>query len=214
MAEDSGIEEGFIPLWPTIFIKKIIPDHEEPNAELIALVLEMDREMENLTTDYRTDFFTVKHAAVDWLRQRINQATTAYFKWLGIGYGVKGMIQGWPNIARFGDYHDYHNHPGAYLSGTYSAKVPEKLEKLNTRSDLRPGHITFYDPRYAANMTAISGDPYLEAEHTVLPRPGLLMMWPAFVNHFVHPNLSKELRISVSFNVVLRPADDQLPPTV
>lgn len=36
-------------------------------------------------------------------------------------------------------------------------------------------------------------------------------MWPAFTNHFVHPNLSKTPRISVSFNTVLRPKNEQLP---
>jgi hypothetical protein len=36
-------------------------------------------------------------------------------------------------------------------------------------------------------------------------------MWPAFLHHLVHPNLSHETRISVSFNVVLRWKEDYLP---
>ena len=38
-----------------------------------------------------------------------------------------------------------------------------------------------------------------------------MLMWPAFINHFVHPNLSKTPRISVSFSTVLRPKHEQLP---
>ena len=34
---------------------------------------------------------------------------------------------------------------------------------------------------------------------------------PAFVKHFVHPNLSKQTRISISFNIVLKWSDDYLP---
>ena len=87
----------------------------------------------------------------------------------------------------------------------------ETRETLKSRSDVRPGRITFYDPRQGSNMTAIKNDPNIEPEHTVLPEPGLMLLWPAFVNHFVHPNLSKETRISISFNIVLKWSDEYLP---
>ena len=106
---------------------------------------------------------------------------------------------------------DPHNHPWSYLSGTYYVKMPTTRETLQSRGDVRPGCITFYDPRQGVNMTAIKNDPYVDPEHTVLPEPGLLLLWPAFVNHFVHPNLSKETRISISFNIVLKWSDDYLP---
>jgi hypothetical protein len=89
--------------------------------------------------------------------------------------------------------------------------VPKGREPLKTRADLRPGHISFYDPRPGVNMTAIKGDPYVDPEFTVAPEPGLLMMWPGFINHFVHPNLSKQARITISFNIVLKWSDDYLP---
>ena len=45
----------------------------------------------------------------------------------------------------------------------------------------------------------------------MLPEPGLLMMWPAFLSHFIHPNLSKDTRVSVSFNIVLKWQDHYVP---
>ncbi len=39
----------------------------------------------------------------------------------------------------------------------------------------------------------------------------MLLMWPAFINHFVHSNLSKGRRVSISFNIVLKWADHYLP---
>ena len=79
---------------------------------------------------------------------------------------------------------------------------------------MRPGAITFYDPRGAANMTAIKGDPQIEAEFTVRPKAGDILLWPAFLTHFVHPNLSKQPRVSISFNAVLKWSDAYLPDQV
>lgn len=52
-------------------------------------------------------------------------------------------------------------------------------------------------------MTAIKDDPQIEPEYTVSPKPGMILLWPAFIMHYVHPNLSEELRISISFNLIV-----------
>ncbi|NIM27111.1 MAG: hypothetical protein GTO67_11005 [Gammaproteobacteria bacterium] len=204
--------DGFVNLWPTILLKRVLPDADSANAELERLIEDLDERHRNLTTDYRSDnLFTMENAAAAWLRECVNITVADYFRHLGMNYDIRWSLQAWANVNRFGDYHDYHNHPHAYLSGTYYVRVPEDREKLETRSDLRPGRITLYDPRACANMTAIKGDPYVEPEYTIAPQPGLILLWPAFLNHFVHPNLSKQPRLSVSFNVMLKWSDDYLP---
>ena len=60
-------------------------------------------------------------------------------------------------------------------------------------------------------MNSINKDPYVEPEYTVFSKIGDLLMWPAFLNHFVHPNLSNETRVSLSFNIILKWSDDYLP---
>jgi hypothetical protein len=35
----------------------------------------------------------------------------------------------------------------------------------------------------------------------VQPSAGTLLMWPSPMQHAVHPNLSEELRITISFNL-------------
>ncbi|HCL69346.1 MAG TPA: hypothetical protein DIC49_07490, partial [Gammaproteobacteria bacterium] len=55
------------------------------------------------------------------------------------------------------------------------------------------------------------GDGEIDPEHRIRPIAGQLLLWPAFLHHLVHPNLSHETRISVSFNVVLRWSDEYLP---
>ena len=141
----------------------------------------------------------------------INVSINDYAKNLGIDYEMDWHVQAWPNVNRFGDYHNLHNHPHSWLSGTYYVQVPTDTGEHEGRSDLNPGAISFFDPRAQANMLAVKGDGQVEAEHRVMPEPGMLLIWPAFVHHLVHPNLSKEKRISVSFNVVLNWRDSYLP---
>lgn len=215
MADAEAGGDGFKALWPTIFMQATLPGHELANQELEKVIRALERDNRALTTDYlEANFLVHEHPAVAWLRECVNKTVVRYFRHLGMTYDIEWTLQGWPNINRFGDYHDYHNHPHAYLSGTYYVRLPEGMEKLETRKDVRPGCITFYDPRYGANMTAIKGDPYIEAEYTVRPEAGQILLWPAFINHFVHPNLSKSLRVSVSFNVVLKWKDEYLPEQV
>ncbi len=205
-------EEGFKRLWPTILLERTLPDTQAANEELVRLIESLDSEHTDLTTDYRSgNLFSLEHAAAAWLKDCVNVTVRDYFQHLGMDYDIRWSLQAWANVNRFGDYHDYHNHPHAYLSGTYYVRVPTRFESLETRNDVRPGRLTLYDPRACANMTAIKGDPYIDPEYTVEPKSGMILLWPAFVNHFVHPNLSKQARLSVSFNVLLKWSDDYLP---
>lgn len=206
--------DGFLALWPTLMMQRVLPGHEAANAVLRPLILDLDAGRADLTTDYRADnFLAGSHPAVAWLRECVNRSTRDYLARCGLGYPVDWTVQGWPNVNRLGDYHDPHNHPHAYLSGTYYVAVPTARETgEGGRADARPGRISFYDPRGAgANMTAIRDDPNIEAEHTVTPVPGMILLWPAFLMHFVHPNLARTPRLSVSFNIVLKWRDEYLP---
>jgi len=208
----STDENEIIDLWPTKMVRRHLADCVSWNKELVKLVRDLEKKNRSLTTDYLApDLFNMDHAAVNWLRENLNATVIEYLQHLGIDYPVNWTITGWANVNRFGDYHDPHNHPWSYLSGTYYVKMPTSRETLKSRNDVRPGQITFYDPRQGVNMLSIKNDAYVDPEYTVLPVPGLLMLWPGFVNHFIHPNLSKETRISISFNIVLKWSDDYLP---
>lgn len=223
MASDVD-SDGFRQLWPTLFLQRELPGSVDANTLLTALILQQDDEKSSLTTSYREqDFFSQDHPAVDWLKTCINKTVVDYLVKQGINYDVKWSIQGWANINRTGDYHSLHNHPHSYLSGTYYVKAPLQaytkngLTDTNTvtlnpqRSDLNPGDISFFDPRAQANTLAIAGDAQIEAEHRITPTAGMLLLWPSFLHHFVHPNFATEERISVSFNIVLSWNDNFIP---
>lgn len=203
--------DGIIDLWPTKMLRRQLPNFAEPNQELLKLIREMEKSNKSLTTDYRdNNLLNIDHPGANWLRGAVNDTVIQYLQAIGIDYPVDWQIHAWANVNRMGDYHDLHNHPHSYLSGTYYVKVPAP-DQSGQRGDGRPNHITFYDPRPGINMVSIKNDPYIEPEFTMLPKPGLIMLWPAFLNHFVHPNLSKETRVSVSFNIILKWADHYLP---
>jgi uncharacterized protein (TIGR02466 family) len=204
--------DGFIRLWPTLFLRRRLPGHEAANQALLKLVEELEARNRDLTTDYRqANLLALEHPAAGWLKDCVNKTAIDYLKRVGLDYPVKWRVQGWANVNRRGDYHDPHNHPHAYLSGTYYVRVPAQPASAETRKDLRPGAISFYDPRGAVNMSAIKDDPQIEAEYTLTPEAGEILLWPAFLFHFVHPNLAPEPRVSISFNLVLRWSDDYLP---
>ncbi|MGD9867826.1 MAG: TIGR02466 family protein [Hyphomicrobiales bacterium] len=207
-----GPSPEFKALWPTILMQLKLPGAEAANPVLAQLIGDMDAGTADMTTNYLAgNFLDFGHPAVGWLRDCFNRATLDYARNAGIDYEMDWHLQAWPNVNRFGDYHNLHNHPHSWLSGTYYVQVPEPETSLPGRSDRTPGAISFFDPRAQANMLAVKNDPQVEAEHRIMPEPGLLLLWPAFVHHLVHPNLSQQQRISVSFNVVLRWRDSYLP---
>ncbi len=212
MGDGDDFHEGFVELWPTLFLQVRLDDAVAHNRRLAEMIREMDRRHRDITSDYlEADLLEADEPSINWLRESINGCAIAYFRRIGLTYALDWTLQAGPNVNRFGDYHDYHNHPRSYLSGTYYVKVPVGTEKLKLRRDVRSGCISFYDPRYSVNMASIRGDPNVDPEYTVRPEPGMLLLWPSFINHFVHPNLSKQVRLSISFNVNLKWSDSYLP---
>ena len=202
----------FLALWPTLLMRDQIPADPRINQLLKEELLRRDAERQNMTTQYLDEnILESDHPALTWLTDCINHAVIRYVKEVGIDYPLDWQLQGWGNVNRFGDYHNLHNHPHSWLSGTYYVTVPHATVDLPGRNDRNPGAISFFDPRPQANMNAIKKDGQVDPEHRIQPKAGEILLWPAFLHHLVHPNLSHEERISVSFNVVLHRSAEQLP---
>ena len=203
---------SFLNLWPTLIMRDEISGSTKVNQVLKDELLRRDQQRQDMTTNYRDEnLFEVDHPALQWLTECVNHAVVRYAKEAGINYAFDWHLQGWANVNRFGDYHNLHNHPHAWLSGTYYVSVPQTLADLPGRADRNPGAISFFDPRPQANMNAIRNDGQIDPEFRILPTGGEILLWPAFLHHLVHPNLSHDERISISFNVVLRQSSNLLP---
>jgi len=92
----------------------------------------------------------------------------------------------WANISRSGDYNKVHNHPGAVWSGVFYVSLGKR-----DREPAGNGCIEFVDPR-PGNQNAF--------KVVVDPRPGQLLIFPAWLYHYVNPFRGTGERISIAFN--------------
>lgn len=195
--ENPAPNVEIITLWPSLFLEADIPDHGPSTERLI-----------DLATHRRDEgVFAIDDPGVAWLKRQIAHGVHAYLGRAGHGVGAEWGAQGRFEVHEPDGFRPLANEPGATLAGMYVLQWSSRQDAGGHRDDALPGCVSFYDPRVAMNMNAIKRDPYHRYHHSMLPRPGLLSMWPAHISYFVHPNRSRESSIAVRFGVQLhRPA--------
>ncbi len=99
----------------------------------------------------------------------------------------------WVNLLKPGGHHSSHLHPHSVLSGTLYVEAPPGS-----------GSIRFEDPRSGLMMAAPSrrddAPDEIKPFFTVVPRPGLLLLWESWLRHEILPGTAKADRLSISFN--------------
>jgi uncharacterized protein (TIGR02466 family) len=100
-------------------------------------------------------------------------------------------ISAWANVARQGNYHRLHNHPGSSWSGC--------LYLTGSTDQSLAGVLELNDPRPFTEMVSMPHHPCGQ-RFLVRPQPGLLVIFPSWVYHFVHPSTSSDPRVSIAFN--------------
>jgi uncharacterized protein (TIGR02466 family) len=114
-------------------------------------------------------------------------------------------VRAWANVNGPGDGNICHYHPGAFWSGTYY------VDDGGCASDPSlGGEFEMLDPRgpgpgmYAPALKFAGPDgASVGAAETILPRPGLLVLFPSWLFHQVRPYRGTGLRISIAFNLGL-----------
>ncbi len=197
------MELEITPAFPPMIGKWRVPDPESMNEELRQLILIEESKYASLGRSNiggwhsQTDFFLRAEPAVaaltTWVEWTVNRMVDAT-----AGPGVfKGelLTTAWATICRDGAYHAPHTHPDSAWSGVYY--VDE-----GTKHPERPlgGALEFLDPRAGVDAVACPGDPYGEPVR-VRPQAGLLVIFPSWLCHWVHPYTGQTPRIAVSFNV-------------
>ncbi len=111
------------------------------------------------------------------------------------------VLQAWANVNGPGDGNICHYHPGAYWSGTYY------VDDGGCASDPSlGGEFEMLDPRgptpgmYAPSFRT-TGDESAGSGETILPRPGLLFLFPSWLQHQVRTYRGERLRVSIAFNL-------------
>ena len=105
----------------------------------------------------------------------------------------------WININGYGHSNVSHIHPHSILSGVYYVQTFENC-----------GDIYFNHPCYNTflfDWKDVQKQPkncFTAPRWFFKPKPGMLLLFPSWLEHFVQPNLNKNKkeRISISFNIV------------
>jgi hypothetical protein len=112
--------------------------------------------------------------------QSLQYTTTKDIPWannvlsqcLDVAEITKPIRHVWFNVNGKGAHHNWHSHGGTSVVGVYYIQVPEH-----------------------------SGDIEFKDGSSITPYPGLLLIFPAGVEHRVLPNQTTQNRISMAFNI-------------
>jgi uncharacterized protein (TIGR02466 family) len=100
----------------------------------------------------------------------------------------------WININRHKDFNIQHTHPFSKLSGVFYIKASSNS-----------GNLTFVNDSPVENFIDFSKivelNVYNSASWSFEPEENTLYLFPSWLKHYVNPNLSKQERISISFNL-------------
>jgi uncharacterized protein (TIGR02466 family) len=123
------------------------------------------------------------------LRQAVRAGCTAALSQMGHGNSPY-KLQSWINLHDRGGFNFLHLHEGSLLSGSFYLAVPPGS-----------GALVFRDPRPGVIHGYVKGPvPNGYADVHLAPRPGLLVLFPYWLEHYVEPHESDELRITIAFN--------------
>ena len=150
--------------------------------------------------------FSIEDPNLDWLKEQIGRGVNACLNKAEFNHPVQWSASGRFDVQQLDDYRSLRNHPGAYFTGFYVVRANPGEEGIGIRNDSRSGSITFYDPRMGINMNAINKDPYITYNLTYPLTAGQLLIWPAYVSYFLHPNLAHEPAIRVAFDIHIQGA--------
>lgn len=204
-AADIDIRAHTQLAFATPVIGYVWADAAEMNETLAALILQTEQNQSGMEGRSNvggwhspTDVFGWDSPAVGALKDKVEKLLGPVLQNLFADLPdtvVSYKIDGWANVLREGQYNTIHNHPSCFWSGIYYVNIgaPDPERRMS-------GDLEFVDPRSGANMTSPVGS-VIDRGLRVRPQNGLMVMFPSWLKHFVHPYFGPGERISVAFNI-------------
>ncbi|HEY7305988.1 MAG TPA: 2OG-Fe(II) oxygenase family protein [Bryobacteraceae bacterium] len=193
------------PAFPTLIGQLRVPDPELMNKDLRDLVLAEETEYSSLGRSNiggwhsRPDFLAKSHSAISALNTWLKWALRRVIDTSVGANAFQGTlsVSAWATVCRSGAYHAPHSHPDSAWSGVYyvdpGSDAPD--QPLS-------GVLEFLDPRAGVDAVTAPGDPYGKP-FRIRPQAGLLVVFPSWLFHWVHPYRGDRPRVAVSFNATL-----------
>jgi uncharacterized protein (TIGR02466 family) len=147
----------------------------------------------NLAMRQESCFRTLLQAIVGKVRETVETLATER------GQPMPPMrtgIHAWAMVMRNGDYTIPHDHAEVHWATVYYADAGDADDAVDRASGL----LALVDPRHGTRPM-----PVLEltgSTFTVIPRTGRLVVFPGWLQHYVHAYKGKRPRVSISCNVM------------
>jgi hypothetical protein len=143
---------------------------------------------------YHSDDLNIKEPVLNSLVNNIelnaNLVSKELFK-INVDLKINNM---WFIINKYKDFNLPHTHTFSKISGTFYVNVPKNSGDLIFINDSKIE--SYLDKPYISEYNSHNSSTYF-----VPPEENMLYLFPSWLNHYVKPNLSKEKRISISFNL-------------
>jgi uncharacterized protein (TIGR02466 family) len=142
------------------------------------------------------DFFQRGEASFVRLGSFISDAIRQATRQISPGFAFDAcsiQAEGWINVNGRGAYNSPHDHPGWAWSGSYYVACPSSRQN-------RGGMIEFLDPRTGVRAVTVDGANCFAGKVAISPEPGMIILFPSFLRHWVYPNEQDADRISITFN--------------
>lgn len=202
------VKKEFKFTFATIVLERRFSDVEDLNRRLGEAILERERQGGGVVRSNVGGW----HSAADFLRwperepaELFPRLASAVKDYVAVERRVDAAsldltvsAEAWANVARRGHYSKPHVHPNSNLSGVYYVDAGD-----SPSGDAHSGVLEFLDPRHRPGMFETEGTLRFDA-YRVTPESGLLVLFPAWLYHYVHPYQGERPRICVAFNITVQ----------
>lgn len=209
------------PWFPLAIYYADIANSAAKKESLVSAILELEQKGHERRIDsevaWTGDFHGVGRIHEDsrfaWIVDQIEAHTLKYLEELGIDLSKIDLYiqRAWPVVSRQDQAVPPHAHENAHVSAVYYVSVPEN-------GTIKSGAFTIYNEANMNEIIAgIGGDhtnaikkrnPFNYEEGYYAPKEGRLLIFPSQQRHGVEANETGELRISLSFDIVITSAEN------
>jgi len=200
MAKHSQVEDAFA----TPILRCMLQDVDALNPQLRTLILERESSTPSAAKSNQggwqsaPDFFRWGGAAVATLELYIGRALDIATARIAPKFRVEFEVYGWAAVNRKGHYNTTHLHPMATWSGVYYVDAGDEAP------DTSGAVLELTHPIAAAAMTFFPG--VLPSARVVKPEPGMIIVFPSYLQHGARVYQGERPRICVAFNAHMRAA--------
>ena len=192
--------EQHTPFSTTIFTTNFSKDkqfksHQELTDKAYSLEKENQGKSISNAGGFQSQNFDMKTPLIYKFWFEILPIVQQYVNLYNLGYNYDTDLTSlWFNVNRKYNYNYKHNHLGASFSGIYYLDTPKNSGNLIFDNPDKFTGLGFYN-NPMSNYNAFNSQSYC-----IVPKKGMLVLFPGHLEHYVQMNNSEEPRASIAFN--------------